>query len=149
MFEKIDTDKYKLKYVNKNKENIEIEFKRTNKMREMIEGINELAEDRLTDKIIKQGKSYDDYVIKKKDKNGHIIYDESTWNWKLKKEKEIVSNEVINEIFKMCFNKDMVELLDDMGINMFNPSDKEYNIIENLSSTFRKIITMTDNSPSN
>lgn len=143
-FIKIDLDTYKLVYTNKDKKEVSIEFKRTIEMGKELQSINAKARIEMFKNLTEMGLTKDDLIIKKKDGKGNTIYDETNYQEFEKKYIEEMSVSTIDELIRKCFNKNVLELFEDMGVDIKNIKADETKEIEIFTKKFVTIVKGSD-----
>lgn len=143
-FVKVDLDTYKLVYTNKEKKEVSIEFKRTIEMGKELQSINAKARIEMFTGLTAMGLTKDDLIIKKKDGKGNIIYDETNYQEFEKKYIEEMSVSTVDELIRKCFNKNVLELFEDMGVDIKNAKDNEIKEIELFTQKFVTIVKGDD-----
>lgn len=139
-FKYIKLDDYELKYTNKNGDDITIPFTRNIKMANKLQSIEKRARLNMYKDLTEMGVTKDDLIVKKQE-NGKTIYDETNYKMYEEQYMNLARLEVINEIYEMCFNKPISDLLIDMGANEV----KDVNEVQKFSQEFASIIMGKDN----
>lgn len=116
-FIKKDIDSFELIFTNKDNQEIVKPFKRTIEMAKRLDGITAEARIKLITKLSQMGLKKDDLVVKTDLGNGQVVYDES--NYKLLEDEMIQETSLLitNELIEKCFNKNVKDLLEEMGID--------------------------------
>lgn len=140
-FKKVDLDTFKLIYTNKEKKEVELEFKRTVEMGSKLQGITATARINMFKELTKLGLTKNDLIIKRDDGKGHITYDETNYQEFEKKYIEEESVKVLNELIENCFKKNIVELFEDMGMDITANNSDALKEITIFTQKFSAIIT--------
>ena len=110
-FIKVDDDTTKLKYKDK-----EFEFKRNVKLVSEIQGLVMQSRKKMIQDFAKEGVSIKNLTIEKKE-NGKTYYDNSNKTELEKIYQEEITLEYFNNKCKELFNMDLIELMNDIGLN--------------------------------
>ena len=110
-FEKIDNDKTKLKYKEK-----EFEIKRDVELTKKIQGIYMKARTKMMVDLAKEGITKKDLVIERKE-NGKTYYDNTNVTEIEQNYIQMASLELYNEICKKATGMEIDELMEDIGLN--------------------------------
>ena len=110
-FIKVDDDTTKLKYKDK-----EFEFKRNVKLVSEIQGLVMQSRKKMIQDFAKEGVSIKNLTIEKKE-NGKTYYDNSNKTELDKIYQEEITLEYFNNKCKELFNMDLIELMNDIGLN--------------------------------
>lgn len=140
-FIKIDLDTYKLVYTNKEKKEVSIEFKRTIEMAKELNGITMRARINLATKLSEMGLTKEDLIIKTEIGNGKTIYNEA--NYKILEDEAIQEQSLLttNQIIEDCFNMNIQELFEDMGIDT-NESNVSETLANQITLFTQKFLTI-------
>lgn len=140
-FKKIDIDNYELIYETKDKKEKRIPFKRTIKMAKELNGITMKARINLATKLSEMGLTKNDLIIKKEIGNGKVIYNET--NYKALEDEAIQEQSLLttNQIIEDCFNMNIQELFEDMGINT-NESNVSETLANQITLFTQKFLTI-------
>lgn len=140
-FKKIDIDSYELIYTSKNKEEKRLPFKRTIKMAKELNGITMRARINLATKLSEMGLTKDDLIIKTETGNGKTIYNEA--NYKILEDEAIQEQSLLttNQIIEDCFNMNIQELFEDMGIDT-NESNVSETLANQITLFTQKFLTI-------
>lgn len=106
-------DEYELIYTNKKDEEVVIPFKRDIEMQSKLESINSTARLKMYKELTKQGITKDDLIIKRVE-NGKTIIDETNYKEYENNYIQEATLEILDEVYRKCFNKGLVELVLDM-----------------------------------
>lgn len=138
-FKFISTDNYELRYTDKDKNEKVIPFTRTIEMASKLQSIEKRARLSMYKDLTEMGMTKDDLVVVK-EINGKRIYDESNYVSYEQNYMDLARYEIINEIFELCFKKNLNDLLIDMGLT--EKSDPKQ--VELFSNKFATIIIGKD-----
>ena len=132
-------DEYELHYTDKNNEEKIIPFKRTVALATKLQSADAEARMELYTYLTSIGKTKQDFIIERTDKNGKIIVDETNYrefesDFLTKKQFEIAMG-IYKEVFGIEFN----DLLLDMGISAETAEDFAKNL-EQFSTELREIL---------
>lgn len=139
-FKKINDDEYILISGEK-----EYPFKRTVDIAKEMQSIDMVATIIVAELLAERGETYENTKLRVERKEGNkIIVDESNLRALEKKAKQKALEEVISRVYKKLFNKNIIELLVDIGIDL---EDEE--LIQKFSTELTEILVkgIDDNTP--
>lgn len=147
-FEKKDTDTFLLKYKNKDGKQTERTFIKNVKLAKTLQRVNALAKIEMMAMLKEQGLTQKDLIIETKNEKGQIIYDESNLNALEQDCLQIVMTDLMDKLITDEFGMSFMELLEDMGVNIKNPTEKDAKDIEIFVTKLGLIITGQEDDPS-
>mgnify|MGYP007043619500 CR=1 FL=1 len=147
-FEKKDADTFLLKYKNKEGKQTERTFTKNVKLARTLQRVNALAKIEMMSMLKEQGLTRKDLIVETKNEKGQIIYDESNLNALEQDCLQIVMTDLMDKLMFDEFGINFIELLDDMGLNVKNPTEKDAKDIEIFVTKLGLIITGQDEDPS-
>lgn len=140
MFNYVEADTYDLVYTNKDGNKVTKRFTRDVQLARDLERVEATGRLNMLRDMTKQGLSKDDLTIKTTNADGSITYDERNFREYEQYYIGLAGNDVLNDVCKRFFGMNLVELLTDMGVDIYSENEKDSTLAMNFGKALGKVI---------